>query len=78
MAVPYLGAGGGCSQVPGQQVCDGQRQQQHGQQAEQHGTAHPPQVLLDVHPGGLAGRRSLFQGYFSPVIHAGNWRTSCR
>lgn len=72
-AEPYLArAGGGGSKVSNQQVGGGQCQQQHGQQAQQHSASYPPQVLLEVHPGGLADHRSLLlQGYLSPAVHAG-------
>lgn len=77
----YLaGAGAGGSEVSNQQVGDGQRQDQHGEQAQQHRAPYPPQILPEVHPGGLAAPESrlLRRGYLDHTVHAGVWRASCR
>lgn len=79
LSVSYLAsAGAGGSEVSSQQVGSGQRQDQHGEQAQQHCAPYPPQILPEMHPGGLVGSRSrLLQGYLDHAVHASTWHTSC-
>jgi len=78
-SVSYLSsAGAGGSEVSNQQVGNGQRQDQHGEKAQQHRAPHPPQILPEVHLGGLVGPGSrLLQGYLDHAVHAGVWSASC-
>lgn len=76
VSVSYLAStGAGGSEVSSHQVGSEQHEDQHGEQAQQHRAPDPPQILSQVHPGGLVGARSrLLQHYLD---HTSACHVSC-